>query len=196
MPKQTIYSPLSIRVSNEVKDMFEDSFRISGSSSKGEFLSNIIDAYNASLDDPTPTAVLTPAQTQITEKVIEKERELKENEILLSLNPAQFFTLKETVLANPKFVTVWNEHIKKMKDGDSPFLYFGNLCDKDYGCIWNEFKELESNEDLTTLKSNMAAELINSYMVRIIEGEIDYSVVTPKLLKKFIKEEKEKTSKK
>ena len=192
MPKQTIYSPLSIRVSNEVKESFEDALRISGVSSKGELQELLLASYFASLDDPTPTNVAAPAQTQINEKVIETERELKENEILLSLNPAQLFTLRETILRNPKIISGWNESILKMKNGDSPFLYFGNLCDKDFGCIWNEFKDAESDEDITTLKSNMAAELINSYMAKIIEGEIEHSVVTPKVLKQFIKEEKAK----
>lgn len=196
MKNTTNYTPLSLRVENETKESFEDFFKTSGATSKGEFFIRVIAAYGASLDDPTPTTVLTPAQTQITETVIEKERELKENEILLSLNPAQLFTLKETILRNPKLISGWNESILKMKNGDSPFLYFGNLCDKDFGCIWNEFKDSESDEDLITLKSNMAAELINSYMAKIIEGEVEHSVVTPKVLKQFIKEEKEKISKK
>ena len=194
MAKIINFSPISIRVTSEVKELFEETFQASGSNSKGDFLKSLLDLYFDSQEEKQPAQAKAqePAQPQTIEKIIEKERELAENEILLSLNPAQLFALKETILGNPKFITAWNEEIEKMKNGNSPFLYFGNLCNTEFGCIWNEFQELKSDDDLETLKQNIAAELLNSYMVRIIEGEIEYSIVTPRILKEFIKGEKEK----
>lgn len=191
----TPQTPLTVRVSSEIKENFESAFEESGFSSKGDFLNKLLSAYYESLEPQKPSDPAAPAVKQeVVEKIVEveKERSLQENEILLSLNPAQLFVLRENFMRNPSLAAGWNSEIEKFKSGKAPFLYFGNLCNAEYGCIWNEFVDMQSPEDQEALKRNMAAELLNYYMVQIVEGNIPHSVITPRILKDFIRDQKAK----
>lgn len=179
MPKNTIAS-LTIRTASDIIDWFRQSFDGSGTSSQGEFLSKLLEKWNAQDNNAGP---------QIKTETIEVEKQLQENELLINLSLAQMFALRGTVLGNPEFAQKQNEIIDRLK-GNKPFLYSGELFSAEFKNIWIRnivlTKAMTDEQKEAAIKFNMAAFLVNMFMVHLIEGNIDVSTIDAGKLKEFI----------
>lgn len=119
-------------------------------------------------------------------------RKLKDNEILLNLTPAQMFAIRETILSDPNFAENQNEIIDSLIPENKPFLYFGNLFEPEFQLLW--VKNIPLTEDMTpeqresAIQHNMAAFLLNLFLINFVEEKIDDSKVTASSLKSFIQE--------
>ena len=63
-------------MNQEALEYLNDTFEASGASSKGEFITKLLEQYNSTSQEP-----------EIKTITIEKEKELQSNELLLKLNP-------------------------------------------------------------------------------------------------------------
>ena len=118
--------------------------------------------------------------------------ELNDNEILLNLTPAQMFAIRETTLVDPNFAEIQNEIIDSLVPENKPFLYFGNLFEPEFQLLW--VKNIPLTDDMTpeqrepAIRNNMAAFLLNMFLINFVEEKIDDSKATASSLKSFIQE--------
>jgi len=120
------------------------------------------------------------------------EGQSQQNEMILSLTPAQVHAIRETVLTEG-FAETQNEIIDSLNPDNKPFLYFGNLFEPEIQSLWvrnivlND--ELPEDQKETAIRHNMGAFLINMFLMHLIEGKISETSVTAKALIKFIQEQ-------
>lgn len=177
MKKSTLGS-LTVRMSPEIKEWFRESFESSGTNSQGEFVGKLLETYN--LDNKEKKSEI---------KTVTVEKELEQNQILINLNPSQLYALQGTILSNPMFAERQNELIDRLR-GHQPIFYVGNLFKPEFKNIWVKniiiTKTMTDIEKQAAIRFNMAAFLINSFMVNIIEEEISETKITAKKLREFI----------
>ncbi len=170
---------MTVRIAAESKDWFRESFEASGANSQGEFITQLLEKWNAA--EP-------PSNPEI--KTVTVEKELQPNEIIVSLTPAQMFALRGTVLTFPDFAERQNEIIDSL-NGSKPFLYFGNLYDPEFKKLWIRniviTKTMSEPEKENVIKYNMGAFLINMFLMHIIEGNISETNINASNLKAFIR---------
>ena len=163
-------------MSDQDIELLNDLFELSGSSSKGEFIRRMCEKWNS--DDPQPVVK--------TEFI---DRQLQQNEILLSLNPAHLFALRGIVTSFPNFAERQNEIIDSVK-GKRPFFYSGNLFDPEFQNIFVRNipikKEMSEADREAAIKHNMTAFLINCFLVNFIEDKIKETALSVDSLKQFI----------
>lgn len=120
------------------------------------------------------------------------EGQSQQNEMILSLTSAQEHAIRETVLTEG-FAETQNEIIDSLNPENKPFLYFGNLFEPEIQSLWirnivlND--ELPEDQKETAIRHNMAAFLINMFLMHLIEGKISETSVTAKTLITFIQEQ-------
>jgi hypothetical protein len=186
---------ISIRVSDELQRNFDNTFQNSDADTKAEFLKMMLSRFLA------PKEVKTEVQTIEAEpKIIEKnvikevERELAENEILFALNPVHLFALRETLL-HDQYIKKTNDFIEHVNAGKDPYSIF-TKANVFSGAYAGDIIKLGDNvEDEEVMKSNMAALLINVFMVAVIQEDFSWigTPVTHKMLKAFKQELTEKS---
>ncbi|MEI7527169.1 MAG: hypothetical protein WCJ95_22655, partial [Mariniphaga sp.] len=114
------------------------------------------------------------------------------NEMILSLTPAQFFAINQTILSEG-FEATQNEILDSLTPENKPFFYFGNLYDEDFQTLWVRnivrTKEMTESEKENAIRHNMAAYLVNMFMMHLIEGKISKTVVSAESLKAFLLEQ-------
>lgn len=169
---------ITIRTSAETKDWFKTSFEASNANSQGDFLQKLLERYNE--DEPKPEPII---------QTVTVNQELKPNELLLSLTPAQLFALRGTVMSFPNYAERQNEIIDSLK-GKRPFLYSGNLFDPEFRNILVRnipiTKTMTEPERENAIRHNMTAFLINTFLVNIIEENIKETLVTADKLRSYI----------
>ena len=170
--------PYTIRMSDQDIELLNDLFELSGASSKGEFIRRMCEKWNS--EDP-----------EIVVKTEFIDRELQSDEILLKLNPAHLFALRGTVISLPLFAERQNENeiIDSVK-GKRPFMYSGNLFDPAFQNIFIRNipikKEMSEPDREKGIRHNMAAFLINAFLVNFIEEKIKETGLTLDSLRQFI----------
>ena len=168
----------NLRMSQDTKEYFDQLFDGSGASSKGEFITMLLDRYNS------------PQEPITIEKVVEVERRHEYNEIAVKLSPAQLFALRNTVLSMSDFAQKQNEVIDSLASFNKPFLYFGSLFEPEFQSLWVRNRvitnQMTTEEKESVIKFNMSAFLINMFLTNLIEGRISETLVTAETLKSFI----------
>lgn len=188
---------ISAKVSDETAATFDERVRNSGLT-RDEFLSKLLNENKPikpaeKIEEEIPVQPVVkpeiPSMT-IVEKHIEVEKPLAENEILISLNPAQFFALRETVLSGENFAAKQNLLIDRIHNDDRPFFYFGKLFEPEFRTLWVRYqevtKEMTEEEKNSALKNNMGAYILNFFLCHLVEGQILESDIDASILKDFI----------
>lgn len=170
---------ITIRTNSETKEFFKSLFDGSGANTQGEFFERMLEKMYA------PEKKVEP---QIRTLTVEKT--LQPNELLLSLTPAQMYALRETVLSADNFAQEQNEIIDSLKAGNKPFMYFGSLFEPEFQSIWVKniipTKAMTPEQKENAIRHNMAAFLINKFLLSLIDGKISCSRVSPFALRTFI----------
>jgi len=165
----------------ETEELLKSTFEASEVVTMEEFLDNLIQKFNKPEKVIETVEEIEPIQTQ-----------LKPNEILLNLTPAQFYAIRETVLSK-NFASDQNAAIDVKIKGD---FYSGSIL------LRPEFKplfirnivlidEMSADEKENAIRHNMAAFVINLYFMRLLNEGYDPIAVTPKALKYFVQEHPE-----
>ncbi len=169
---------ITVRTSADTKDWFKNSFEASNANSQGDFLQKLLEKWNE--DEHTPEPLI---------QTVTIEKDLQENQILMSLNPAQLFALRGTVTF-PNFAELQNEIIETLKNGERPFMSFSRLFEPEFNNLWIRniviSKTMTEAEKEKAIRHNMTAFLLNMFLVNIIEGNISKSFVTADKLKSYI----------
>lgn len=183
MARQTL-GTITVRTSDETKDFFKRSFEASGANSQGEFLERLLNKWNE------PELTIEPEIKTVT-----IEKQVQANEILLSLSPAQMFAVRGTILSSENFAQDQNEIIDSLKTGTPPFLYGGHLFDREFQTLWIRnivlSKTMIPEQKEAAIRHNIAAFLVNRFLMVIIEGKISCTHVTAETLKSFIRKQAE-----
>jgi hypothetical protein len=147
-------------LSQEETNEFLTLFQSSGISSISEFLKSLFEKW------VTPEKVIEPEPEPVLlqePKIIQPQ--LQDNEILLSLTPAQLYALRETVLSK-RFAESQNEIIDEKYKNE---FYSGKLCYSEFKslCIRNIVltDEMPDEEKETAIHHNMAALPVNLFNV-------------------------------
>jgi hypothetical protein len=169
----------SIRMSADTKAYFDESFEASGANSKGEFITMMLERYN------------NPGDPVTVEKIVEVEKRTEQNEIFINLSPAQLFALRNTVLSGSDFAQKQNDIIDWYASKDNkPFLYPGSLFEPEFQSLWVKNKiitnQMTGEEKEAVIKFNMAAFLLNVFLMTLIKGEMPESLVDAVNLKAYI----------
>lgn len=181
---------ITMRGNVETKDLFRELFESSGANSHGEFLQKLLETYAQVSEQP-------PVQQTREPNIIEVEKPLAENQMILNLNPLQFFALRQAVLSSPDFAEQQNIIIDSLKRG-KPWYYAGNLYDVEFVNAFLRNVSLskaapEEREKIITL--NMAAFLINFFMMNAIDENITTIKLKASQLKAFVKKQIEEKKK-
>ncbi len=119
------------------------------------------------------------------------EGNTEQNEMLLSLTPVQLYAIRETVLIE-EFAENKNEIIDSLNPENKPFLYFGNLFEPEFQSLWIRnivlTDGMTQEEKENSIRHNMAAFLINMFLMNLIEGKVSCTPVTAENLKSYIQE--------
>ncbi|WP_343334195.1 hypothetical protein [Draconibacterium aestuarii] len=168
----------------EFNDKFETAFEESNFDSKGEYLESLFDKAND--DEPT-------VEIEEVEKVIEVEKKLKSNQLLITLTPAQQFVLREHVTRSPDFAQEQNRVIEKL--ANKPWWASNDVYKPEFQELWIRNIELDENmeesERQDAIKHNMSAFIINMFLVRLISNDLDESEVRVEDIETFILEQSE-----
>ncbi|MCY1721866.1 hypothetical protein OU798_16040 [Prolixibacteraceae bacterium Z1-6] len=174
----------TIRMTAEFNDKFETAFEESNFDSKGEYLESLFDKAND--DEPT-------VEIEEVEKVIEVEKKLKSNQLLITLTPAQQFVLREHVTRSPDFAQEQNRVIEKL--ANKPWWASNDVYKPEFQELWIRNIELDENmeesERQDAIKHNMSAFIINMFLVRLISNDLDESEVRVEDIETFILEQSE-----
>jgi len=183
MKQQTLVT-VSIRMNPETRDFYKALFEGSGANSQGEYFQRMCERMNASEALPEPIIKTVPI-----------ERKLNPNEVLMNLNPAQLYALRQTVLSSETFAQEQNEIIDELKPENRPLFYSGVAFSPEINSTWVRnivlTKTMTPDQREAAIKHNMAAFLINRFMIGIVEGKISCTNVTGSSLKAFIKKQME-----
>lgn len=165
---------------NETNELFKTSFENSSAKTPEEFFDQLLINFNGlkSANDPDPIVPDEPVCEQ-----------LKENEIVLCLTPAQNFAIREAVLSN-NFAVNQNKALDVEIKGD---FWAGTIF------LRPEFKplfvrniivtdEMTDSEKENAISNNMVAFMVNLFFMRLLYKGYDSISVTPKELKAFINE--------
>lgn len=170
---------ITIRTNSETKEFYKSLFDGSGANSQGEFLQRMCEKFNS------PEKTIEPEIRTLT-----VEKTLQPNELLLSLTPAQMYALRETVLSADNFAQEQNEIIDSLKEGNKPFMYFGSLFEPEFQSIWVRniilTKAMTAEQKENAIRHNMAAFLVNKFLLSLIDGKISCSRVSAFALRTFI----------
>lgn len=171
----------SILTMEEAQEVLKSSFEVSDASSIDEFLDQLLLNFNGR----------KTAEEKKTAPAIDQPH-LLENEILFSLNPAQEFALRETVLSK-KFAENQNDILDEKRicdfySGDiSTTPEFKNLCIRNV--VLTEDMAPEQRE--LAILHNIVALLLNRFLIRLVHGDI-YNKGVSKLrkndLRAFVRE--------
>lgn len=160
---------------NEWNMLYDNSL----ANSQGEFAQMLLDKWNS--DDPAP-------KTEI--KTIEKK--LEPNQIVFNLSSAQLFAIRANVLSSKDFAEKQNKIIDSLLYG-KPFLYFGNLYDPEFKNLWVRnipiTDKLTEEQKESAIRHNMAAFLVNMFLLHAIEGNLSARNVSAESIKAFIQKE-------
>ena len=172
-------------LSQEETNEFLTLFQSSGVSTISEFLKSLFEKWVTpeKVIEPEPEPVLLQEPQLI-------QPQLQDNEILLSLTPAQLYALRETVLSK-RFAESQNEIIDEKYKNE---FYSGELrytAEFKSLCIRNIVMtdEMPDEEKEAATCHNMAALLVNLFLFRLTQGYGYPSIkVKVKSLKSFIRE--------
>ena len=177
---ETIETALNL-TPEETEEVLKSVFEASEVLTMEEFLDNLIQKFNK------PEKV-----NEAIEETEAVKTPILPNEILLNLSPVQLYAIRETVLTEG-FAETQNEIIDSLNPENKPFLYFGNLFEPEIQSLWIRnivlTDDLPEDEKETAIRHNMAAFLINMFLMHLIEGKISETSVTAKTLITFIQEQ-------
>lgn len=169
----------TLKMSQEDIEWWNDTFSVSNANSQGDFAHKLLERYNTEEQTAPEPEVIT----------VFADKELQENEIILSLTPAQLYALRGTVTSFPDYAERQNEIIDSLK-GNAPFLYSGHLFDPEFKNIFVRNipikKDMPEADKQNAIKHNMTAFLINAFLVNFIDGKIKETRFTVHNLKAFI----------
>lgn len=161
---------ISMRISSETKEYFEDLFQESGSSSKGEFLKVLMDKYSTpeeSLENKkTKPETVEVEKIVEVEKVVEVEKKLDENEIIIRLNDLQRLIL-EILTTKIGCRRKSNEMIENVNNGIDNTFWGNKIYSGAYKGLFMSYNCEDSPEKI---KEDMGAELVNNLMMVISSG--------------------------
>ena len=170
----------TIRMTAEVNEKFETAFEESNFDSKGEYLESLVDQANN--DEPT---------IEVEEVEIEVEKKLEPNQLLIALTPAQQFILREHVTRNPEFAQEQNRIIEKL--ADKPWYATSDIYKPEFQELWVRNIELndkmEETEKEEAIKHNMAAFILNMFLLQLINYDFQETEVKIKDIETFILEQ-------
>lgn len=170
----------TIRMTAEVNEKFETAFEESNFDSKGEYLESLVDQANN--DEPT---------VEVEEVEIEVEKKLEPNQLLLSLTPAQQFILREHVTRNPEFAKEQNRMIDKLSN--KPWYATSDIYKPEFQELWVRNIELNENmeesEKEDAIKHNMAAFILNMFLLQLINYDFQETEVKIRDIEAFIEEQ-------
>lgn len=179
---QKVKEVISLRVNPEDKQTFEQLTKILPSENKSELFNEMLKAYQ----EKTEMSLIPEIPEPIQEEPDIKTEEAEEKQIVISLNPVQYFAIKETIL-KPGFIEITNKTINKI-DNAIDNTFFGNEL---YSGIYaGVFKKMtgETNES-DPMNTNIEAALVNLFMASILtNSEYLDSPVTKEVLKLFIQD--------
>lgn len=172
----------TFKASQETIDEWNLFYENSLANSQGEFAQLLLDKWNS--EDPAPK---TEIQTV--------EKQLEPNQVIINLTPAQLFAIRSNVTSSPHFAEKQNKIIDSL-NGGRPFLYFGNLYDPEFKNLWVRnipvTKEMTEEQKENAIRHNMAAFLVNMFLMHAIEGNLSVSNINAERIKAFIKENTKK----
>lgn len=169
----------SILTPEETQIILESAFEASDASSIDEFLDILIQKFNK-------VEIVHETKSEPTLK------ELKENQILISLTPAQNFAIRETVLSDSNFAEIQNKIIDSWNYKKPGNYYSGLISEPEFESLWvrnkpmNEKMLPEQKEAVT--RHNMSAILVNMFLTKLIKGKIKTTNFKPRTLRSFINE--------
>jgi len=168
---------VSMRLSGETKEYFEELFQESGSSSKGEFIKTLLDEYTRAEAEPT----IIKSEPEIIEKIVEVEKVLQENEIVINLNKLQFAII-EYLATKSQCRKVENGLIENINNGIDKTFWGNNIFSGDYNGLFTNYTCEDSPEKI---KEDMGSHLINSLMALIAKGYYENIGINAKYIKKI-----------
>jgi hypothetical protein len=164
---------ISMRISSETKEYFEELFQESGASSKGEFLKVLMDRYSIPeeeviipRDNKNKPETIEVEKIVEVEKVVEVERPLKENEIVINLNKLQF-TMLEWLTTKNQCRKSMNADIENINNGVDKTFWGNKMYSGRYKDLFINYTCEDSPEKV---KEDIGAHLVNVFMVMIAKG--------------------------
>lgn len=177
---------ITMRGNAETKELFRELFEASGANSHGEFLQKLLETFAQASENST---VIPKAEPQI----IEVEKPLAENQVLIDLNALQFFALKQAVLSYPDFADQQNNIIDSLKRG-KPWYYSGDLYAPEFvnAFIRNiSLSKIAPELRESAIIHNMSAFLVNLFMMNVIEENLSTISIKANHLKAFARKQNE-----
>jgi hypothetical protein len=183
----------NIRMSQSTREIFDHLFEESGSNSKGEFMAKLLDRYdNPTISKPTEKIVEV-------ERLVEEEKQLQANQLIISLSDSEFFVLKETVLSFNDFAERQNKIIDSFAPEHDSIFALKHLYSPEIYQLWRRFEPINEsmtiNEREKVVKSNFTSCLFNAFLfLHFIQERsegINESLVTPRIIREFIKQHNE-----
>jgi hypothetical protein len=174
---------ISLRVNPEDKQIFEELTRSLPNENKSQLFYEMLKAYQEKTELNQTTKTPEPIQA---ETAIETE-ETEEKQIVISLNPVQYFAIKETIL-KPGFIEETNKTVNSI-DNAIDNTFFGNELYS--GLFAGVFKKMVTDQnEKDSMNKNIDAVLINLFMANILtNSEYLESPVSKAVLKRFIKDQ-------
>ena len=201
---------ISLRMAQGTKEQFDYLFEESGANSKGEFLSMLLDRYeNPPKSKPTEKVVEVEKPVEVVktvevEKLVEVEKALEANQLLLTLSDAELFALRETVLSFSDFAEKQNEVIDSFSPEHDSIFALSHLYSPEIFQMWRRFELISDTateeERERAVKTNIPSCLFNAFLFLHFISErsqgINESLVTPKIIREYIKTQADPTQEK
>jgi preprotein translocase subunit SecA len=196
---------ISLRMAQGTKEQFDYLFEESGANSKGEFFSMLLDRYeNPPKSKPTEKVVEVEKPVEVVktvevEKLVEVEKALEANQLLLTLSEAELFALRETVLSFSDFAERQNEVIDSFRR--NTWIGSSRQYSPEIEQLWRHFEPISETttdeEREKIVKSNILSCLFNAFLLLLFiperSEEINESLVTPKIIREYIKAQADQT---
>ena len=189
---------VSMRLSGETKEYFEELFQESGSSSKGEFIKDLLDKYTMPEPKPQPRPepeiiekIVEVEKPVEVERIVEVERSIQENEIVIKLNKLQSYLI-EVLTTKTQCRKEANADFDNINNGVDKSFWGNKIFSGDYSGLFNNYT-CEDTPEKT--KEDMGAYLVNTFMMVVAKGYFEAIGVNADYIKQLRnhieKEEKE-----
>jgi hypothetical protein len=201
---------ISLRMAQGTKEQFDYLFEESGANSKGEFLATLLDRYeNPPARKPIEKIVEVEKPVEVVktvevERLVEVEKVLEANQLLLTLSDAELFALRETVLSFSDFAERQNEVIDSFSPENDSIFALNHLYSPEIFQMWRRFEliseTMTEEERERSVKTNIPSCLFNAFLILHFISErsqgVNESLVTPKIIREFIKTQADPIKKK
>ena len=125
--------------------------------------------------------------------MVEVEKRLTPNQIILNLSDAERYAIRETVLSFSDFAERQNKTIEEFSPKEKPFFGGSITHSPEIFSLWVRNVELTDKMSETeredAISFNMGALLRNMFILALITDKMDESLVTPELLIEYIRDE-------